>query len=568
MDADGKKNYAFSISLRKRLLILLGCFAGGTLYAAALPPLNWFWAIFFAFIPVLYAATIYRWKFLTLCGWVWGLGWTLFAYQWLREIHGAIPYLLAPVLSLWPAVWAMLLPWCWQNAVMPDDSGSWDCCRRSSYLKSEIKPAALLSFVLISAILYTLVEWTRSRLFCWNDLAVTQWRNRYLLQLAALGGSYLVGFVTVLTGSALFAVIFFRKRAIPVAAGIAGVWIMALTYGALHIRSLEKAERPVPFSAARVQGDLSQRRHASTAEVYEAIDTCIALSQEVLNQNQCDLVIWPESATPIPLRSGGSFGQYYQEQLALLRWQHGGIPMLIGTLDFPSDPALAGKGLTNSALFLDHQGLAGKYDKIHRVPFGEYVPCRSLLPEKLIKAVDMGRDLIPGNDFEPMQLRGDVRAGVAVCYEGVFSYLTSEFARRGASVLIVLSNDAWYPRSSEPEQHLANAALRAVESGLYMIRCGNNGGSGVVTPDGRFTQYIGSSSPRPELLRERAAGTVQLQLPLPGGHHTFFIRTGNWFILLLSIAAEVLMISFWRRSYRRKKHLAELTEKNKRKECA
>ena len=116
------------------------------------------------------------------------------------------------------------------------------------------------------------------------------------------------------------------------------------------------------------------------------------------------------------------------------------------------------------------------------------------------------------------------------------------FAKRGANVFIVLSNDAWYPRSSEPEQHLANAVIRCVESGLPMIRCGNNGGSGMVTAWGEFTGYIGSSAPRPELLRERTCGVVEVPVYRTGQISAPFVKYGEWFILLLAIFAFAVII--------------------------
>jgi len=126
-------------------------------------------------------------------------------------------------------------------------------------------------------------------------------------------------------------------------------------------------------------------------------------------------------------------------------------------------------------------------------------------------------------------------------------------------VLIVLSNDAWYPESSEPEQHLANAVMRAVETGLPMIRCGNNGGSGVTTQS-----LLSSPETRPELLRGRGAGTVLLKVaaaPVP----TFYVRYGEWFIALLAvIALSGFSVSLYR-SWRRKCHFAALVlpEENK-----
>jgi apolipoprotein N-acyltransferase len=145
-----------------------------------------------------------------------------------------------------------------------------------------------------------------------------------------------------------------------------------------------------------------------------------------------------------------------------------------------------------------------------------------------------------------------ISCGTAICYEGVFSYVANAFARNGANVLAALSNDVWYPESSEPEQHLANAVLRCVETGLPMVRCGNNGGSGVVTNKGIFTRYIGSAAPRPELLREKASGVVTVTVErFPAV--TFAVKFENWLIYLLSalLLAETILLCC--RKYQRSK---------------
>ena len=179
--------------------------------------------------------------------------------------------------------------------------------------------------------------------------------------------------------------------------------------------------------------------------------------------------------------------------------------------------------------------LRAKYDKLHRVPFGEYIPGREMMPEFIVRFIDMGRDLVPGKNPNPVRLFPHVLSGTAICFEGVFSYVMRNFARRGANVFIVLSNDAWYPRSSEPEQHLANALLRAVECRLPMIRCGNNGGSGIVYPDGSYKILDPTGkAPRPELLRCSAAQTVDVDLP-EKPQRTFYVRHGEWFIFTLTI---------------------------------
>jgi apolipoprotein N-acyltransferase len=244
----------------------------------------------------------------------------------------------------------------------------------------------------------------------------------------------------------------------------------------------------------------------------------------------------------MPLRSAHPWGREYAETFRRLL-DESKIPFLIGALDFAyPKPGEREFGSTNSALYFTPDGrLTYKYDKIHRVPYGEYIPFRKYLPAFLIDMVDMGRDLTPGINRTPLELPDGLKVSTAVCYEGVFGYLTRDFARRGAKVLLVISNDAWYPRSSEPEQHLANAVMRAVETGLPMVRCGNNGGSGLVRPDGSLTGFLDvpGEPGRVEIKRGRAFGIVETKY-CSTPQLTFYVRYGEWLIGVLLIIFVIL----------------------------
>ena len=103
-------------------------------------------------------------------------------------------------------------------------------------------------------------------------------------------------------------------------------------------------------------------------------------------------------------------------------------------------------------------------------------------------------------------------------------------------MLVVISNDAWYPRSSEPEQHLANAVMRAVETGLPMVRCGNNGGSLVVTPHGRITQVLEVPGPEKRLELRRGRGFRQVAVRvIENPRKTIYVRYGEWFMAVIAL---------------------------------
>lgn len=206
-ETDGSEapDESWRISRAGKLFRLLTAFAGGALYAAALPPFN-LEPLVFASVFLLYlVAAESHWRFAALAGWVWGLGWSLFAYQFLREIDPAVPYLLAPVISVWPAVWAGLIPFLKRNTLYPLAAELGGFEEREKFLQSSAAFGRWLCFAVGSAALFTLLEWTRSRLFNWNDLAVTQYRNLALIQLAAFTGSYGINFLIALAGGALYA---------------------------------------------------------------------------------------------------------------------------------------------------------------------------------------------------------------------------------------------------------------------------------------------------------------------------------------------------------------------------
>lgn len=527
-------------ALRFRLLDLLGCFAGGGCFAAALPPLNWSFLALAALAPVVAVACRSRWKFTALCGYVWGFGWSLFAFRFLREIDPVIPFLMPWAISLWPAAWAALLPFLWRNTVFPAAVELEGYESRMKFLGTAKVFGRLLVFAAGAAALYTLVEWTRSRLFPWNDLSITMWRDIPLIQLTSFTGHFGIMFTVAFSGTALGTAAAVRFR-LP---GVKLLLLAAAFFALLHAAGLLLYLSRVPAGRANwfptlLQGDISQRRSANIGEAKEALDIYAALAREAMTREpKPDIVIWPESAVPVPFRAAHPVSAQFRGVVQALALSCR-VPMLIGAIDFQDPLPPDGRNLkvTNSALHFDGSGkLLHKYDKIHRVPFGEYVPFRSVLPEFVIRRIDMSRDLAPGTNFNPVPLGDGVRAGVAICYEGIFSYLTRAFALRGANVLVVISNDAWYPASSEPEQHLANAVMRAVETGLSMVRCGNNGGSLVVLPTGEITQVLEVPGPgkRPELRRGRGIRTVAVSVPARPGS-TFFVRFGEWFVLLLAL---------------------------------
>ena len=576
--ADTPPNEAGVLDPWRRRLCLLGCCAGGLLYAAALPPLDLSFAAFFALLPVLvYVSIERRWYMHMLAGWLWGWCWAICAYSFLREIEWIVPWLMAPVMALFPMVWALLLGMVSRSLLFPPliEGCGMEC--RKKYLESGPRPWRLVLMGINAAALYIVIEYTRARIFVWNDLAVTQYRNTALLQVAALAGSYSVGFGVALVNSVWW--MFLYRRGWRAAAVLAALAALLFLSGWCYTRWRAVPEPDVEWKMLAIQGDLSQRRHATEFEAEEAMDVYFGLSVQGLKQHpDADIIVWPESAIPLqycsifqrhdlPLPRGAQLNARYQSIVRTLTLRNE-KKLLFGTLDFEeatlarmkkNDPPI---GIANCALLANERGgIIGRYDKFHRVPFGEYVPFRQYLPEFVIKLIDMKLDIVPGRRLRPIaELKlpsGEgrscsVRPGVVICYEGVFGYVTRGMVRGGgANVLVALSNDAWYPKSSEPEQHLANATIRAVECGVPMVRVGNNSGTGIVMPDGHFVQVLEVPGPesRPELRRGRGFRLLRVpvtEFPPP----TVYLRFGYLFpVLLIAFVALMLVYCNWQRYF-------------------
>lgn len=519
--------------LPSRLAAAMLC---GVMYFFALPPWNWSWLILFPLGGLLLALLHLNWYERLLAGWLFGLGWALPGFWFLREIHPAVPFGIAPVLALWPAVWAWLAASLWKHLLYPVKVRLDGEKALAEYLPGTGR-RVLASAVL--AALWIILEFSRSTMLPWNNLATALWRYPRLLALASVTGVTGVGFLIAHLSCSLALAWNFRQKdkkqyALWFGAVLPAVLLPSLV--AVYRAQENAPENVQKYRIAAIQGDISQRRNADSAQAFEALKTYLDMTREAMKlQPAPDLIVWPETAVPYAFRGNHPVSALYRQEL-----QHmvrgSGIPVLFGTIDFREFPAFSGEyRITNSALLLTPSGIAARYDKIHRVPFGEYIPFRRFLPGALVRAIDMNRDLLAGTDFAPVELKPGIRAGIAICFESVFPYVARESVRRGANMLLVISNDAWYPTSSEPEQHLANAVARSVENGLYAVRCGNNGGTLLVAPDGTLSQVLTvPGDGLPELRRGRGIGVIEIPVPQRPAM-TFHARFGEWFTVLCGV---------------------------------
>ncbi|HTX53509.1 MAG TPA: apolipoprotein N-acyltransferase [Candidatus Baltobacteraceae bacterium] len=370
----------------------------------------------------------------------------------------------------------------------------------------------------LAAMFWTGIELVRTYLFSgfpWALLGYTQYRQPTLRLLASVVGVYGISALIMLVNATLAGFLAAwqaasaarRWRDQTLAVGIA---VLALAASAAYANGVWRDETAGPAIAiGLLQGNIDQsikwdrRYQLSTLEIYER------LAREAATQHPM-LIVWPEAATPFLLRREPEMGARIVQLV-----KETGVPMLIGTPDIRADGLFY-----NSAFLLDTEGrLAGRYDKRHLVPFGEYVPLQSLLFFVHRLAVGIG-DFGRGVQATVLSTDG-FRFGVMICYEAIFPAEVREFAVNGAQVLVNITNDAWFGRSSAPYQHFAMAVMRAVENGMYLVRAANTGISAVVDPAGTVHAQT------PLFTQAVLVGTVHRRVG-----ETLYTRYGDWFAWL------------------------------------
>lgn len=579
------KKLAFRSSWKQTLLELAILGASGILLATAFPGVNWDVYAWIAFVPVFWIirnkSTLRAGMYGLFFGYVWNLG-TCF---WLREIEVFIPFIFALILGAFTAFWALLVPAFCRTLLYPPSVRLEGSEAMKSYYKFHPGSELLCAFSL--AAWWVCLEWIRSWIFTgfpWNLLSTTQWQNLSLIQICEYTGIYGVSFLVIFINIALFFAVFGLKnslskgkykRPFPLLLGLTIVLLCAM-FGRMRMNDYEMRRGDYNPSNTRtlsvgvIQPDLTQRRQPLPGQFEEALEKCMSLSLGLLRDSQVQrmnavnellkkaekdasqdtdvyrsvpplsLLIWPETAVPGAYRGGGWEAELYRQKVRQLLKTYK-VPLLLGTTDFEIR-SQDDFDYLNSALLLlpdrnQHDEVDARYSKVHIVPFGEFVPLGDKFPA-LRKFIGMNRDLTRGPGFFPIEVAPNARAGVLICYEDVFPYISRAHALAGANFLLVITNDAWYPTSFEPDQHYANSIFRTIETRLPMVRCGNSNYSVLVDPAGRtlnsiFTRYDekkGRNVLMPEL---KQAGAEKFTFELPIEHTpTFYMLYGNIFVLI------------------------------------
>lgn len=398
----------------------------------------------------------------------------------------------------------------------------------------------LLGVLLVEPILWCGLELVRSRFmggFAWNQLGVVPVNSGFGAP-AALGGVYLCSAVVVLINGTIAGIV--ERMWKPERSGFAnlkrlGSLETVLAFGAVwgiyscaSLASGRQTASPLEGKALKVA--MVQRNFPCVFKAQE--EKPLAVYERLLGNVAAlgpDLVVLPESA----LCEFGAVDQ--QGAVRFAEWvsqRTGGAALLAGGTRYED-----GKTYNSAALYSTNS--VSIYDKVHLVPFGEFIP-----GDKWIAAL---QKLAPVGSCTPGELKLlplpdstsslDLDLGVAICFEDTDSAQMRELARIGANVLFFITNDSWFSQSVEAEQHAWQSVARAIETGLPVVRVGNSGVTGTITPDGR-TSWLAGPNGRPLVDRE---GTMMDKVvirsaPAP----TLYTLSGDW---PLGIAFALIILS-------------------------
>ena len=436
-----------------------------------------------------------------LCGFVWYLGNCYWIYQTMylygglaKPIAAGILVLFCLYLGLYHALFATLIA----------------ACRKRFGRQAAL---ILVPFVWVA------VELARARItgFPWDQLGIAQVDNSLLTRLAPITGAYGLSFIIAAVNALWLVRIRIREQRFtrPVLT-VSGVVIILLYVAALHhLHTSTYSETTAKATLIQENLAVGAEKTGPEPSVQQLIDSfsrlslhpprsrcngipelsstiCIVFAtppqsvQEASAPTPTNLIVWPEAPAPFAeddpqLRSGMS---------SLARNAH--APVIVNNLGISRNPDTSSPRIYdrfNSASFITLNGtFAARYDKMHLVPFGEYVPFKSLFFFAGSLLAEAG-NLSPGTHRTVFTYDGH-HYGTFICYESTFADEIRLFVLKGADVLVNISDDGWYGDTSAPWQHLNMVRMRAIENHRWVLRSTNTGVTAVINPYGRVTASV------------------------------------------------------------------------------
>ena len=380
------------------------------------------------------------------------------------------------------------------------------------------------------------LEWLRGWLltgFPWGNVGYSQWNYLAGIQIASIAGVYGVSFVIVFFNAGIATLIRRRSEwqkelvAVIVPCLIA---VLTLIYGYVVIGNSDKVDQE-QIKVALVPGNISQLDKWNPKEYPKIFMKYLSMTEKAAKA-QPDIIVLPETTIRGEILSGewSNYNNHFKQMLNRI----GDIPMLIGATD--SD---AVGDIYNRVISISSDGeIQGKYAKMHLVPFGEYVPLADFLPNFIqFSPFEHGtsQNLLPiryvGEESAENQ---NVLVGTSICFESSFPNHFRKFVKKGASVMGILTNDAWFAGTALPELHLAMAPLRSIENRISVFRCANGGYTCAIDKYGRIYTALVTPKTSDEF--------IIADVTLSDGKTTLYTRYGDWLPILCAIISLSLIV--------------------------
>jgi apolipoprotein N-acyltransferase len=451
---------------------ILWSLLSGILFILSFPNFDFEFLAWFALVPLFYSIEGKRLYVSFKLGFLTGFAFFLGILYWIIvavHTYGNVPFILSGLILLLLVAYLSLF------------IGAFTFLTRLIQMRSGIQT------ILFTPILWVALEYLRSFLltgFPWAYLGHSQYLNLPFIQMADITGVYGLSFVIVSVNAALFAVLHqWPKRAFPYKEVIITVLILLgfLIYGYVKMRHVDRmVTRSPSLKVGLVQGNIDQSIKWNESFQLETLKIYRRLSMRVA-EDKPDLIIWPETATPFFFQDAKGY-----QPIVLEIPEEANAFLLFGT---PFYRVEEGKvNYYNSAFLVSpSKQLIGRYDKIHLVPFGEYIPLKKLL---FFIESSLGEGIgnfKPGKGILTLSLPQG-KFGVLICFEIIFPDLCRRFVKGGADFLVTITNDAWFGRTSAPFQHLSIATFRAIENRVFIARAANTGISAFIDPKGKIVK--------------------------------------------------------------------------------
>jgi apolipoprotein N-acyltransferase len=339
----------------------------------------------------------------------------------------------------------------------------------------------------------------------WPIVGAWQWKFLPLIQISEYTGIYGVSFLVLLINVSV--VEWYRTRRWQVAAPALAIFVFVNIFGLARMQHFSGIEKP-RVKVAVIQGSIAQYKKWDKAFVGEIMDTYTTLVRTAAKEAP-DLLVWPETAVP---------GYYPHEQI-MQSWVEGMVreTKTYNLVGMPFNDG--GTSFYNSSVLFDPDAkILQRHNKTHLVPFGEYIPLRSILWPGL-GIYNALADLTPGKNFTVFEARS-MRFGTSICTENFFGDTMRRIVKNGAEFLINQTNDGWFIRTNGHQEHFIFNVFRAIENRRTILVCGNTGLSGIVNPVGQIsgllplfenTYYVAAVTPLTELTFYTKYGDVFAQ---------------------------------------------------------